>query len=125
MASNYNRQFTYSQEVNMTTLFLRADIGATGAPTIDTANSKGIASIARTAAGDYTITLSEPYNTLLGASVISLEAGDTEFNWSLTANSVSASTPTVQISNLPGGVATDPDDGSDLFVTLHLKNSSV
>lgn len=125
MASSVFYPSFKAKEVDVTVLFMRADIGATGAPTIDTAASKGISSIVRSAAGDYTITLSEPYNTLLGASVMSLEAGDTEFNWSITAQDVSAATPTVQLSNLPGGTPTDPDDGSDLYVTLFLKNSSV
>ena len=125
MASTYFYQNFTAKEANVTVLFLRADIGATGAPTIDTAASKGIASIARTAAGDYTITLDEPYTSLLHASVTSLEAGDTEFNWSLTAQAVDNATPTVQISNLPGGTATDPDDGSDIYMAIYLKNSSV
>jgi hypothetical protein len=124
MASSVFYPSFKSKEVDVTVLFMRADIGATGAPTIDTDDSKGIASISRTAAGDYTITLSEAYNKLLGASVMSLEAGDTEHNWGITAQDVS-SAKTVQISNVPGGTPTDPDDGSDLYVTLFLKNSSV
>lgn len=124
MASSIFYPSFKAKEVDVTVIFMRADIGATGAPTIDTVNSKGVASIARTAAGDYTITLDDKYNVLLGASVMSLEAGDTEFNWSITAQDVS-SAKTVQLSNLPGGTPTDPDDGSDLYVTLFLKNSSV
>jgi hypothetical protein len=124
MASSLFFKDAGHKEVGVVTLFMRADIGATGAPTIDTAASKGIASIARDDTGDYTITLSEAYTSLLGASIMSLEAGDTEFNWSISAVDVS-SAKTVSISNLPGGTATDPDDGSDLYVTLHLKNSSV
>jgi hypothetical protein len=124
MASSYFQRNFNSKEANVTMLFLRADIGATGAPTIDTANSKGIASISRTAAGDYTITLDEAYPIFLNAHITTLEAGDTEMNWGVTAQDV-ASAKTIQISNLPGGTPTDPDDGSDLFVTIILKNSSV
>lgn len=67
MANRYfNNQFQYSFEQMPVSLFLKASIGASGAVTLDAANSKGIASITKeTAAGQYTIVLQDSYKKLL------------------------------------------------------------
>lgn len=56
MANIYGRQFNLTIEPVQVSLFLRATIGAAGAPTLVTSKSKGIKSIAQTATGTYTIT---------------------------------------------------------------------
>lgn len=125
MASSYFHRNHRSKEVDVTELFLRADIGASGAPTIDTAGSKGIASISRTDTGDYTITLSEPYPSLLMVDVMMLEADATDLTFQVAAQAVSNSTPTVQLTCKAAATPADPPDGSDLYVRLTLKNSSI
>jgi hypothetical protein len=124
MASSLFFKDAGHKEVGVVTLFLRADIGATGAPTIDTAASKGIASIARDDTGDYTITLDEAYNSLLDCNIMMLESDDTDLIFRVTAQDVS-SAKTVSISASAAATPTDPPDGSDLYVSLTLKNSSV
>ena len=125
MASSYFHRDHRAKEVAVTELFLRADIGASGAPTIDTAGSKGIASISRTATGDYTITLSESYNSLLMVDVMMLEADDTDLTFQVASQAVSNSTPTVAIVCKAAATPADPPDGSDLYVRITVKNSSV
>lgn len=69
-------QFRYSLEKRVIELFGKVTIGAAGAPTLDAAASKGIASIVRNSVGNYTITLSDPYVKLLGFnSQVLLAAG--------------------------------------------------
>lgn len=125
MASSYFYQNFQAKEPNVTKLFLKCSIGATGAPTLDSTASKGIASIARTAAGDYTVTLDEPYNSFLMFSGIFLESDDMDLQLQLAAEAVSTATaPTIQIICTAGAVATDPDDGSTLYAEITLKNTS-
>ena len=125
MASSYHYRNHQSKEANVTELFLRADIGATGAPTLDTAASKGIASIARDDTGDYTITLSEAYNSLLMVDVMVLEADDTDLTHQIISQAVSNSTPTVKVGFHAAAVPTDPPNGSDVYIRITVKNSSV
>lgn len=106
-------------------LFLRADIGATGAPTLDTSASKGISSIARDATGDYTITLADRYSSLLMVDAMLLEADDTDLTHQVISQDVSGTTPTVKIGWHAAATPTDPPDGSDIYVRITLKNSAV
>jgi len=124
MASSYFYQNFQSKEANITKLYLRADIGASGAPTLDTDDSKGIASIARTATGDYTITLDEAYNKHLHTSVTLIEADDTDLQIQVAATDVS-SAKTIQIICTAAATPADPPDGSDLTMEITLKNTSV
>lgn len=124
MASSVFYPAHKAKEVDVTHIYCRADIGASGAPTIDTSASKGVASIARTATGDYTITLDEAYSSLLWAGVIMLEADDTDIQVQMAAQDVSSG-KTVQIICTAGATPADPPDGSDLYIKLELKNSSV
>ncbi len=125
MASSLFRKDMGHKEVGVVELFLRADIGATGAVTIDTSASKGISSIVRDATGDYTITLEESYNSLLMCDVMLLEADDTDLTHQVISQDVSAATSVVKIGFHAAATPTDPPDGSDIYVRITLKNSSV
>jgi len=125
MASSYHFKNHQAKETNVTELFLRADIGATGAVTIDSAASKGIASIVRDATGDYTITLDEPYNSLLMVDIMVLEADDTDITHQVISQAVSNATPTVKVGFHAAATPIDPPDGSDIYVRITVKNSSV
>jgi hypothetical protein len=114
-----------AKEVGIVHLFMRADIGATGAPTIDTAGSKGIASITRNDTGDYTIALSERYTSLLACHVMMLEADDTDITFQIISQDVSGTSPNVKIGAHAAATPADPPSGSDLYVHIILKNSSV
>jgi len=126
MASSYFFKNHQAKETNITELFLRADIGATGAVTIDTSASKGITSITRNATGDYTILLEESYNSLLMVDVMVLEADDTDITHQVISQAVSTdATPTVKVGFHAAATPIDPPDGSDIYVRITVKNSSV
>jgi hypothetical protein len=125
MASSLFRKDMGHKEVGVVELFLFADIGATGAVTMDSDRSKGIASITRNDTGDYTIQLSEVYNSLLMCDVMLLEADDTDLTHQVISQAVSNATPTVKIGFHAAATPTDPPDGSDIYVRITLKNSSV
>lgn len=53
--NRYLTQFPLTFEKKVVKVFGRVTFGASGAPTLDAKNSKGIVSIARNGAGDYTV----------------------------------------------------------------------
>jgi hypothetical protein len=118
----------WSAEVGTVTLTCEITIGATGAPTLT--RGRGIASVARTGTGAYTLTLQDKYNDFLGGSVIGMMPGATAFvgvQVQLTSETV-ATTKTVLfkcIDAAGAGTLTDPTQLSKLFVTLKLANSSI
>ena len=129
MANRYKKDMQ-AMVTNVVHLYCKASIGASGAPTLVTANgaSLGIASIARTAAGDYTITLDDSYNILLWAGATLSEAGDTDLQ-------IQEAEGTTDVTVAGGGLVAfictaaatpaDPPDGSFLLFKIEVKNSSV
>lgn len=123
MASrNFSRMQALEREVKV--LYVKAAIGASGAPTIDSSTQKGVASIARTATGDYTITLDDKYQALMHVSVIQLEADDEDLTFQVAAEDVDGA-KTVQIICKAAAVPTDPSSGSSLLIRMDLRNSTV
>ena len=121
---NFNRKQALDKEIKE--IYAKISIGATGAPTLVTANtaSLGVASISRTSAGLYVLTLQDAYVALrhLAVQIQTPTAED------LVANLVSetvATTKTVTFRCTAAGVATDPASGDTILVLLQLKNSSV
>lgn len=112
------------KEVGIVKLWLKAAIGATGAVTLNAAGSKGIASITRTSAGLYQITLDEPYAALLMANAFVVFSTLQDLTFQVKAEDV-ASAKTIDLWCKTAATATDPTDGSSLRVELILKNSSV
>jgi len=127
-----NRDFKNFQaaERQVKRLYMKATIGATGAPTLVTDDSLGIKSIARNGAGDYTVTLGTPsgltdhYNKLLWADGKLLDPVAEDVRVNIDTDSVSAS-GLVKILTLTGGSATDPSNGATLTMVFDVKNSSV
>lgn len=115
-----------AKQMNVVSLFMKAAIGSSGAPTIDTDMSKGIASITRNDTGDYTIALSEPYHSLLSVHPMILDATDRDLTFQIIAQDVSSSSaPYVKIGSHAAATPTDPASGSTLYVHILLRNSSV
>lgn len=121
-----------SLHVGVCTLWAKATIGATGAPTLVAAGSKGVASIVRSDVGKYTLTLSDSYHALLGATVTLLDDTDSDPTsvgclHRLFSEAVSNATPTlvVQFFASDDGAAADPADGATVYVEIKLRNSSV
>lgn len=137
MANRYTTQFQGALEKKVVGLFARVTIGATGAPTLDTANSKGIVSVTRSSAGKYVfvfgtkagmldtyfkfLSLDMTYDTSGIAGVA--PAAPTSV---ISANSVAVSgtcSLTVSLFN-SAGTATDPANGEVLLVGFTFKDSS-
>lgn len=119
-----------SLEVNVCEIFGSITVGAAGAVT--TSSGKGIASVVKeSAAGQYTITLSDSYNSLLWAGftlVTSTDDAETVGTaHRINSSAVDNSTPTVvlQCSDTATGADANPSSGSVILFTFKLKNSSV
>lgn len=82
------------------------------------------ASVARTAAGEYTITLDAPYNALVSAGFEIQAATAVDLVPQMKSNDV-VTAKTVVIRLLAGATATDPSAILVVNVDLFLRNSSV
>lgn len=124
MANRLYRQFRYSLEPMVVELYAKVSIGAAGAPTI--VSAKGIASVVRNSAGDYTINLQDTYQKLLDADMISIVAtvpASPVMSVKLDSSAILAA-PLVEVVMSTGGVATDPASGEILLIRLALSNST-
>jgi hypothetical protein len=119
-----------SLEVDVVHLYAQIVIGASGA--VSSSSGLGIASVVKeSAAGQYTITLSDSYNKLLHANVFALSTTDaaqtvgTAFR--VQSQAVDAATPTlvIQASDTATGADANPTSGDILYVKIELRNSSV
>ncbi|GEM_PF-3789884 len=126
MANRWFNQFGLALEKNCVNLFGRFTVGATGAPTMDTSHSKGIASIVRNAVGKYTITLSDTYPYLFDFDWISVFATPAAINCFLISQSVStAGAPTLVIQfQSAAGTNVELANGEDIRFNIVLSNSS-
>lgn len=121
MASrNFNRAQNLEKEVK--SLYADVAIGATGAPTLT--KGLGIASIARTGAGAYDITLEDKYVRLMHVSFNELDSTSEDITFQLTAETVST-TKVVSFVTKAAAVDTDPQNGSRILIKVDVKNSSV
>lgn len=107
-------------------------IGASGAPTLNTDKSKGVATVVRSATGRYVVTLQDAYNDLLFVShcneaAVTLDPATTGVEMRLHAKDVTnSSTPTftVQMVTQDDGADADPANGVTLNLFMVLKGSS-
>lgn len=119
---NFHRVQSLAREVK--TVYGRVSIGASGAPTLDTSNSIGVASVTRDSAGVYVVTLDDKYNALLHADIMMVEATAEDITFQVETEAVSTA-KTIQFQCKAAAVETDPSDGSILLLKFDLKNSSV
>lgn len=132
MANRYFNQFNWSLEKNPVTLWARVTIGASGAPTLDATNSKGIKSISRSSAGTYVVTFgvgnqTDTYNRLLFAKAQFQVSGGIPAApvMAVSTESVqSAGTVTLVFSDVETPAATDPASGEVMYLEFKLKNST-
>jgi len=121
MASrNFNRHQSLEKEVK--NIYLDVAIGASGAPTLT--KGLGVASIARTAAGEYDITLDDKYVRLMHASMVHEAAAGEDLTMQIESEDVSGTKVVKIFTNTGGGYSADPSNGARLFIKLELKNSS-
>ena len=127
-----NRDFKDLQaaEREVKRLYLKATIGASGAPTLVAADSLGVKTIVRNTTGDYTITLGTPsgdtdkYNKLLWSDGKLLDPDAEDIRVQVDTDSIS-SAGTMKILTVTGGSAADPSNGATLLMVFDVKNSSV
>ena len=127
MANRLFYQFRLSLEKSIVDLFGKVTFGATGAPTLVAASSKGILSITRNSAGRYTIVLQDTYYALLMANFIILNStAPAAPNVRIVSEAVAtlASKAIVIQFSIADGTATDPGSGEALLFSLSLKNTS-
>ncbi len=118
-------QFHNSFVPNLTCLYLKASIGALGAPTISALASQGIDSISRSSAGTYLITLNKKYQALrMVKSCFIASGGAAAPDLSVDTDSV-ASAGTLVVLTQAGGVSSDPASGEVMLLEIMLKDSSV
>lgn len=126
MSNRYMTQFRYSLENAVVDLYLRVSIGASGAPTLVSGQNKGVLSIVRNSAGNYTITLTDSYRRLLNAEQKFIVATGVPAAPSMNIvsdNVATLATPTVVIQTVTGSTPTDPANGEIMLLQLSLKNS--
>lgn len=126
MADRLLNQFGATFEKAVVTIFGDVTIGATGAPTLVAGKSKGIKSIVRNSAGDYTVQFADKWNKFLGFWVGMIKAtAPSSPTMSVKAiNMQAAGGATVEFVLFTGAVATDPASGEELYIEASFGNSS-
>lgn len=107
------------------TVYAGITVGASGAPTLVAADSYGVTGISRTSAGLYSLTIRDPYNAIQfadGKLFANTPAEDIRFNFDLDGSS--AVTKTIVFTTLTGAVATDPSNGSKMYIKIEFRNST-
>lgn len=120
-------QFHDSYAAARWSLFATISFGASGAPTIVAGTGMGIASIARSSAGTFLITLVQPFQTLLGVRGTFVDsAAPAAPSIYVSSNAVATrSAPTLTIVTNAAGTAADPASGESLLLELVLNSSSL
>ena len=104
---NFHRMQSLTREVKH--LHAKVAIGASGAPTLDSNISVGIASITRDSAGVYIVTLDDKYNSLVGFQVMQLESTAEDLTFQVESEDVDGA-KTIQFQCKAAAVETDPSD---------------
>lgn len=136
MANRWRNQFVSSLEKIVVNLFAEVTFGASGAPTIVSANTKGIISVTRNSAGIYTfvfgsapnsINVLDTYVKLLDCKVVYNSGASAPASPGLyiKANNVStAGTCSLQVVLNSAGTATDPASGEIGYFKFVLGDST-
>lgn len=127
MANRFFQQFRFSLEKQIVDLYFKVTIGAAGAPTLVANGSKGVKSIVRNSAGNYTVTLQDSYFKFLDLDVTTLNATGIPAAPAvglITVGVNSVAAPTINYVMSTGGVATDPANGDTLYGKVSVTNSS-
>lgn len=98
-------------EQGVTSLFLRVNVGASGA--VSSFSGYGFTNVVRNGAGDYTITLDRKYKKLLALSQLVVQSTQQGLGVTVKTDSVS-SAGTLNVITHVGATATDPSSGTVL-----------
>lgn len=96
-------------------------------------SGKGVTSVTKeSSAGQYTVLLADQYNSLMGAHPTLLHSTDSDpatvgVHMRLNAETVNTTTPTIVVQCYAGddGADANPASGAIIYLTIHLRNSSV
>lgn len=136
MANRLFNQFRLSLEKKVVDIFAHVTFGASGAPTLDKANSKGIVSVTRNSAGKYTFVFGtnsaalDTYKKVLMVKHLFDATGNSGTapaspSMFLIGNSIAtAGTASVQVEFNSAGTATDPASGEGVFIQFTFGNST-
>lgn len=117
---HWMNQLNYTREKATVSLYGDVNIGAAGAPTLVVANSKGITSIVRNSAGNYTVTFDDTYSKFLSFWVgYRVSGGASPAAPSNTVKTVvlnTNGTATVNFVLFNATTPTDPANGEELFI---------
>ena len=113
----------FSNEVKVLHLYAKVAVGSSGAPTLDTAASKGIASITRTSQGLYQLTLDRVYNSVLMVNIMTLDGTLQDITYQVKAETLTSKT--IDFWAKTGATATDPQSGATMRIQVIVKDSSV
>lgn len=126
MANRTLYQFQYAYEANPVDIFMKVNIGASGAPTLVTNQNKGIASIVRNSAGNYSVTLTDKFNRMLGFQRQTIVAsGVPAAPSSYVVSETLSTTRIINFVCLNGATPTDPASGEVLLCHIIAKNSTI
>ena len=121
MASRtYNRKQSLEKEIKE--IYCKLTFGSSGAVTLT--EGYGVASAAKSATGDYLITLQDKYVSLKFVEGIFLKSTGEDIRIQLKAEDVDGA-KTIAIYTLTGSSATNPSNGAELYLKFDLKNTSV
>lgn len=128
MANRQFTQFRNSLEKKLVDLIVNIKFGATGAPTLQVKNSKGVKSVTRTSAGLFVITLQDGYVDLMFARAMFLLAAGVPASPYMFVVSHTKNVITVQFNAGSGAsgalVATDPANGEEVNILLIMSDST-
>lgn len=109
-------------------IFARFTVGATGAPTLVTKNSKGVASVVRTGVGAYTINMgsaatADTYQICLGVNYMSVFSSPASINAYVVQDNSASGNVKVQFVSA-AGAAVELANGEDIRIELVFSNST-
>lgn len=118
-------QFFLSLERGKAILFAKVAIGSTGAPTLNAIKSKGIATVVRNSAGNYTVTLNDIYVDMysLHVNFLNVAGAGVAYVYIESQDVDAAKTIVFQCKDL-SGAAVDPTSGTEMQIEIKLKTST-
>lgn len=126
---NFNRIQSATKEAKL--VHAHVTIGASGAPTLNASKSQGVASVSRTSAGLYVMTLSDRYNSLLDMHAMVLNSSINDIQVQIksedvaVAKTITFNTKAPTNSSTTTQVVTDPANGTVLKISVWVKNSDI
>ncbi len=121
--ANKRKFKTWALQRELVTMTAEIAIGATGAPTLNTSGSPGFASVARAAAGDYNVVMSDPYNEIVWFDAKVLDPASEDIVCQLAVRDADAAAGgTFSFFCNTGATATEVSDGATLQLLVIFRN---